>query len=168
MFTELQQQAYLHILINHLPIIGTAMGTLALMIALCYRQRAALVTALALLLVSGIAAYPVYKTGEGAYKPIRKIADDAGAEWLDEHMDRADRWTWVFYLMAVLAIAAIVVPVKWPSAALPLAGITFVVSILALGAGGYIAQAGGRVRHTEFRPPGGKPGIPPPTMDHQH
>ncbi|HSI82607.1 MAG: hypothetical protein ACAI35_24145 [Candidatus Methylacidiphilales bacterium] len=167
MFTEIQQPGYLHVIFNHIPIIGTAMGAFALVIAMCFRHRSALITALAVILVSGIAAYPVYKTGEAAYKPIRKIADDSGVDWLDEHMDRADRWTWVYYVMAVIAIAAIIVPVKWPGASLPLAATTLIVAISTLAAGAYIAQAGGRVRHSEFRPLDNMINAPP-TPDHQH
>jgi len=167
MFTELQQPGHLHVILNHIPVTVTAIGAFALVIAMCLRQRSVLITALAVILVSGIAAYPAYKTGETAYKPIRKVADDSGVDWLDEHMDRADRWTWVYYVMAVVAIAAIVTPVKWPGTSFPLAALTFVAALFALAAGAYIAQAGGRVRHSEFRPLDNMTNAPP-AMDHQH
>ncbi len=82
---ELQQPGYLHVLINHLPIIGTAMGVLALFIGLALRSRKALLPGLVIVLISGISAWPVYVTGSDAYKSIRKISDDAGSDWLDEH-----------------------------------------------------------------------------------
>jgi hypothetical protein len=48
MFSELQQPGYLHVLINHLPIIGTAMGVLTLLIGLALRLRKALLPGLAI------------------------------------------------------------------------------------------------------------------------
>jgi len=152
MFSEFQQPGYLHVLINHLPIVGTAMGVLALAVALFLRQRAALIPALVVVLVAGISAWPVSETGSVAYKPIRKISDDAGSDWLDEHQERADRTVWTFYVMAGLAAAALVVPVRWPRTAVPLAAATALAAVACTAVGGYIAQPGGRVRHIEFRP----------------
>ncbi|MCK9589308.1 MAG: hypothetical protein WC076_00995 [Terrimicrobiaceae bacterium] len=157
MLTELQQPAYQHVLINHLPIVGTALGVLALVVALALRQRSALVTALVIVLVAGASAWPVYETGSAAYKPIRKISDAAGSDWLDEHMDRADRLAWTFYAMAGLATIALVIPARWPRTSLPLAATTALAAIACMVVGVYIAQPGGRVRHVEFRVPGQLP-----------
>ncbi|MEO8338698.1 MAG: hypothetical protein ABI604_03150 [Nitrospirota bacterium] len=153
MFTEFQQPAYLHLLINHLPIIGTGVGLLGLIVGLLLRHPLALIPALIILLFSGLSAWPVYVTGSSAYKPIHKIADEAGVNWLDEHMDRADNTVWVFYVMAGFAALSLTVPLKWPKSVKPLAILVLVSAIGSLGVGGYIAQAGGRIRHTELRPP---------------
>jgi len=155
--TELQQPGYLHVLINHLPIIGTVVGLFGLAIALLLRSRIALVPALSIVLLAGISAWPVYVTGSDAYRPIMKISDDPGRAWLDEHMDRADRMTWVFYVMAGIAAVALAAPVKWPKSAIPLGIATALAAMAGTITGGYIAQAGGLVRHTEFRVPGHMP-----------
>ena len=80
-----------------------------------------------------------------------------GREWLDEHSDRADRTIGILYVMAGVAAVAIVAPIKWPQTAIPLGIITILAALAGLAAGGYIAQAGGRVRHVEFRVPGQLP-----------
>jgi len=148
---ELQNPAYQHLLINHLPIIGTAMGVVALVVGLAVRQRTALLPGLVILLVAGFSAWPVYETGSAAYKSIRKISDDSGSDWLDEHMDRADNTVWVFYTMAGLAGLAITVPRRWPTATVPLAVASAMAGVVCTGVAGYIARPGGLVRHTEFR-----------------
>ncbi len=153
MFSELQQPAYLHVLINHLPIIGTAIGALALLIAIVLRQRVALIPTLIIILVAGASAWPVYETGSAAYPSIRKISDDAGSDELDQHLDRAERTVWTFYAMAGLAAIALIVPMRWPRTSLPLAIATVLAAIACTAVGGYIAQSGGRIRHTEFRLP---------------
>jgi hypothetical protein len=151
-FDLLQKPEYIHVVLNHLPIYGTILGTLALAISLVLRSRAAQITALIITLVAAASAYPVLVTGQRAYKAIRSIADDSGAEALDEHMDRAEKTIGVFYFLAVLAIAGLLVPLKWPKTSFPLAAVTLAVALICSGLAVYIAQEGGRVRHAEFRP----------------
>ena len=148
----LKKPEYIHVALNHLPIYGTILAALALAISLILRSRAAQITALILTLVAGLSAYPVFVTGQRAYKTIRNQSDDAGADWLDEHMDRAEKAIGVFYVLAALAIAGLLVPIKWPKSAVPLAALTLVVAILCSGIAVYIAQPDGRIRHPEFRP----------------
>src|SRR5262247_3005221 len=119
-FDLLRKPEYLHVLLNHLPIYGTILGALALAISLVLRSRAAQITALILTLIAGVSAYPVLVSGQRAYKTTRGMSDDAGAEALDEHMGRAEKAIVAFYLMAVLALAGLLVPIKWPKAGLPL------------------------------------------------
>ena len=148
----LRKPEYIHVVLNHLPIYGTILGALALAISLILRSRAAQVTALIITLIAGASAYPVFVTGQRAYKAIRGMADDAGADVLDEHMDRAEKTIGVFYFLAALAIAGLLVPIKWPKSAVPLTALTLIVAIFCSGIAVYIAQPGGRVRHPEFRP----------------
>jgi hypothetical protein len=67
-------------------------------------------------------------------------------------MDRAEKTISAFYFLAALAAAGLLVPIKWPKTAVPLAALTLALAILCSGIAIYIAQAGGRVRHSEFRP----------------
>jgi dolichol kinase len=131
-------------------------GVIALVVALFLRNRAAHITALVIILISAAAAFPVAYLGHQAYDRVLSMTDDAGRAWLDEHEDRGDDLVWFFYALAVLAAAAIFLPGKWPRAATPLTVATLLLSILCLGFGGYIAYAGGKIRHREFR------NVPPP------
>jgi hypothetical protein len=164
-FDLLQKPEYIHVVLNHLPIYGTILGALALTISLVLRSRAAQITALVVTLVAGASAYPVLVTGQRAYKTIRSVSDDAGADWLDEHMDRAEKTVGAFYFLALLAIAGLLVPIKWPKTSFSLAAVTLAVALICSGLAVYIAQAGGRVRHAEFRP--SESPKPSPETDHQ-
>ena len=152
---ELQNPAYLHAVINHFPIIGSIFGAFALAVALLMRNRSALLPGLLITTIAGIAAWPTYLTGSSAYKPIRKIADDSGIDWLDLHMDHADEATWVFYVMAgfaLLALLALLTLSKWPKLATALSAMALIAALVSTIAGIYIARPGGCVRHPEFRP----------------
>jgi len=56
---------------------------------------------------------------------MRKTTDDAGTDWLDEHMTRAEAAAPLFYVLAVLAAGAALIPLRWPRSALPLDGLCF-------------------------------------------
>jgi len=151
-FDLLRKPEYLHVLLNHLPIYGTILGALALAISLVLRSRAAQITALILTMIAGASAYPVFLTGQRAYKTVRGMADETGADVLDEHMDRAEKTVFVFYVLAAFAAAGLLLPIKWPKSAVPLTAITLLVAVLCSWLAAYIAQPGGQVRHPEFRP----------------
>ena len=142
---------HVHVLINHLPVIGLAMAILALVLALMHHSRKTEIIALILVFVAAASAWPVNLTGQSAYKNVHGIADDAGADWLQAHRDRADKSAPAFYVLALLAVAALIIPHKWPRTTRPLAFATLALSLLCEGAGGWIALAGGRIRHPEFR-----------------
>lgn len=158
---DLRQPEYLHVLINPLPVYGLGAGVVALIVALFLRSRAAHLSALVIILISSAAAFPVAYLGHQAYDRVLSMSDDSGRAWLDEHEERADDLVWFFYALAVLSAAAIFLPNKWPKLAAPLTVATLLLSILCLGFGGYIAYAGGKIRHREFRNAPAPPERPP-------
>jgi len=148
---DLRQPEYIHVLLNPLPVYGLFAGLIALLVAILLRSRKATITALAIVLISSAAAWPAYEYGEQAYDRVLTMTDDAGHAWLDEHMHRAEQLIFVFYALAGLSAAAIVVPIKWPKSSGPLAIAVLLLGAVTLGMGAYIAQAGGRIRHREYR-----------------
>ena len=156
---DLRQPEYVHTLLNPLSIYGLGVALSALLLALFLRNRPAQGIALALIFICALAVWPVVYFGERAYDNILTMADEDGRAWLDEHEERAETLMYLFYALAAVSAAALVVPIKWPRAAFPLAVATALLAIGALGAGTNIAHSGGKVRHREFRT------IPPPGND---
>ncbi|MEO7723741.1 MAG: hypothetical protein ABIU29_03500 [Chthoniobacterales bacterium] len=148
---DLSQPEYLHVLINPLPVYGLAVAVIGLIIALVQRSRPAQVATLSLVLLCGAIAWPVVHYGEAGYDRVLSMSDDQGQAWLKAHEHRADELVWSFYALAGLAAAAIFAPMKWPKTSTALALVTLLCSFAVLGIGGYIAHAGGKIRHREFR-----------------
>jgi hypothetical protein len=161
---DLRQPEYTHVLINPLPIYGLFLSWVGLIIALFLKSRRAQIATLALVLISSTSAWPVYEFGEQAYDRVLSIADPDGQAWLDEHMDRAEDLIYIFYALAALSAIAIAAPMKWPKSSVLLVIATILLGAVTLGTGGYIAYAGGKIRHREFRnePP------PPRKAEHEH
>ena len=144
---------YLHVLINPLPVYGGLLAVLLLGAAMILKNRPAQLLGLALMIVSAGSAWPTYLTGERAYQKVYLIADSDGQRLLDEHKQRAEKLIWVFYVVAAVALAAALRPPKVPKAASPLVWLTLIIAVISLGIGGWIAKAGGQIRHPEFRNP---------------
>ena len=161
---DLRQPEYIHVLLNPLPVYGLLVAWVGLVIGLALRSRRAQIATLTLVLLSSISAWPVYEFGEQGYDRVLSMTDEDGEAWLDEHMHRAEDLIWVFYVLAALSAFAIAAPIKWPKSSVPLAVGVILLGAVTLGSGAYIAYAGGRVRHREFRnePP------PPKRSEHEH
>jgi hypothetical protein len=153
---HLQQSEYLHVLLNPLPVYGLAVSVVALAVAAFLRNRSAQIAALLIVLLSAGSAWPVVEFGEKSFDQAQAMSDDAGYRWLDAHAQRATRLKWIFYLTAAVAALALALPWKFPKTAMPLVITTLIFSLIAIGCGGWIALAGGQVRHKEFRA-----GLPP-------
>ncbi len=148
---DLSQPEYIHVLINPLPVYGLAVAIIGLIIALIQRSRSAQVATLALIVLSGVIAWPVVHYGEEGKDIALSLSDDQGQAWLKVHEHRADELVWAFYVLAGLAAVAILAPMKWAKTSTALALVTLLCSFAVLGIGGYIAYAGGKIRHREFR-----------------
>ena len=148
---SLRQPEYVHVLLNPLPVYGLLLSLIGLIIAFVLKSRRAQIATLALVFISSVCAWPVYEYGEDGYDRVLAMTDEDGHAWLDEHMHRADKLIYVFYALALLSAIAIVAPLKWPVSTAPLLLAVILLGALTLGSGGYIAYAGGRIRHREFR-----------------
>jgi hypothetical protein len=153
---DFRQPEYIHVLINPMPIYGLAAGFIGMVVAFFTKNRRAQIVALVVVFVVAASAWPALEFGEQAYDRVLSMSDDAGRLWLDEHMDRAEKLIYIYYALALLAAVAILVPVKWPRSATPLFVAVLLLCIPTLGVSGYIAYAGGKIRHREFR------NVPPP------
>src|ERR1700751_4186794 len=116
----LRQPKYIHVLINPLPVYGLSLGLIGLVIALFLRSRPAKIATLAIVLISAASAWPVYEFGEQGYDRVLSMTDDDGHAWLDEHQRRAEKFIYIFYALAALSVAAIIVPLRWPKSSVPL------------------------------------------------
>jgi len=155
----LKQPEYVHVLLNPLPVYGMICGILALVVALPFRSRPAQIVGLVLVLVACISVWPVVEYGEAGHDRVQSLSLSEGEQWLHVHEERAEVGEWVYGVTAVVALAAIVLPIIIARTQLPLLLATLLLALVATGIGGWIGHAGGQIRHTEFRngPPPAEP-----------
>src|SRR6516162_1844442 len=147
----LRQPEYVHVLLNPLPVYGLLVSWIGLIAALISKSRRAQIVTLILVFITSISAWPVFEFGQQGYDRVLAMTDDDGHAWLDEHESRAEKLIYIFYALAALSAAAIIVPLRWPKFAVSLAFLVVLLGATALASGCYIAYAGGKIRHREFR-----------------
>jgi hypothetical protein len=147
----LDQPEYVHAAINHFPLIGVLIAMLAVLAGLIARSRAATCIGLFLLTATALSVWPVFHFGEAGYDRVLSMSDDAGQAFLQYHQQLADRWVFLYYLTAGVAGLTCALSWKWPRLMLPGSILALLLAAGSLVAGIYIAQAGGEVRHREFR-----------------
>src|SRR5437762_13265524 len=147
----LRQPEYVHVLLMPLPQYRLLISLIALIAALTSKSRRAHIVALIIVFITSISAWPVFEFGQQGYDRVLTMTDGDGHAWLDEHQERAEKVIYIFYALATLSVTAIFVPLRWPKSSVPLAIALVLLGAAALGSGCYIAYAGGKVRHREFR-----------------
>jgi hypothetical protein len=158
----LNRPEYVHVTLNHFPLIGLLVALLALAIGLVTRNRPILLTGLGLVFFMALSVWPVSYFGEAGFDRVLSMADEPGGAFLKYHAHLADRWAFVFYLTAGVAGLGFGLSWKWPRLLIPAAIVALVLGIASLSAGIVIAKAGGEVRHREFR------SGPPPQVPDEH
>jgi hypothetical protein len=147
----LRQPEYIHVLLNPLPVYGLLISWIGLVAAVISKSRRAQIVTLILVFITSISAWPVFEFGQQGYDRVLAMTDDDGHAWLDEHEARAEKVIYIFYALAALSAVAIIVPLRWPKFAVSLAFLVVLLGAAALASGCYIAYAGGKIRHREFR-----------------
>ncbi len=142
-----------HLVLNHLPVIGSGLALLALLFGIARANLTVIRTALALAVVA-LAAVPVVSwSGEEAEKVVEKSEwlDEEGAEWLDEHEERGEAAINTLLSALVVCVAALAIG-AYRESWLRVAAIVAAVSLaIGLGNGLWAAASGGKIRHTEIR-----------------
>lgn len=141
---------HLHLLVNHLPILGAPFVLLVL--AWGYLTRSKDVTRLALWLMIplAVAGFLADQTGDSAKDQVENAA------WYDkalvhEHEERAESTVIVFYVVAAVGALALWRRRRHPDERWPVGIAALALAIAALLAA-WTGLAGGVIRHDEIRP----------------
>ena len=142
--------AHLHMVVNHFPIIGTILGLGILITGIILKNNSVKNTAFVLFIVAAVFAAFSMGTGEGAEEMVEDMPN-IGKRIIHEHEEIAEKLALVLYLLAAISLTGLILNLKNHSKAKL---ISFIAAIVAMGAV-YIATlvgtSGGEIRHTEIR-----------------
>lgn len=151
MIDLLQDPAYRHMLLNHVPIIGLLMAFVVLVTGLVVRQKTLVITGLVLVALTAGASLPVAQYGDAAYPAIYDTLDGTGQKWLDYHAELADTWLPLLYFNAGLALLALLLGRIRPRLQLWASMLVALVTLSGVVAASLVARSGGKIQHPEFR-----------------
>jgi hypothetical protein len=145
--------AYVHLAVNHLPIVGMGLALLLLVVGLVRKDDGVLRAALMVVVVSGLSAVPAVQSGERAEEQLEHLValDESVVE---SHEEAAETAQWLGVVAALLGILVYVATVRpgWPQKRLGwLKTAMVVVTAVVLVAVLRTAQTGGRISHPEVR-----------------
>jgi len=147
----LEDPAYRHVLLNHLPIVGLGIAWLVLAWSLVDRRWRSTVFGLSLVALLSGSAIAVMSAGDAAYPIVFDSLDGPGREWLDYHTYLGDRWGWLVCANAALAVLAIAVGSMRERLRMVVGVVVLATTLVSLATAAIIAEAGGKIRHPEFR-----------------
>lgn len=141
---------HLHLLLNHVPVVGTFFALLLFAAAILPRETVSTRFALGFSAAIAVVALAVYFTGGAAEEAVEKLAGvtERAIEQHEEAAEMATIATSIFGAMSLTALVIFrkrrVVP-RWVA----VAGFAGTVVLSALM--GWTANLGGQIRHTEIR-----------------
>ena len=142
--------AHLHMVVNHFPIIGTILGLGILIVGIILKNNSVKNTAYALFIVAALFALASIATGDGAEELVEDMPN-IGKRIIHEHEEIAEKLAIVLYLLGAISILGIVLNLKNHSKAKFISFVAVIVAIV----GAYLTilagTSGGEIRHTEIR-----------------
>ncbi len=139
----------LHLLTNHLPIIGTMAALLVVVLGMLRKNDGAISTGLIIYVVMAVAVIPAYLSGEEAEERVENIAG-VNESVIHEHEEMAELSLWLTSLSGLLAIGALFTRSK-QSALAPKFALAFVVlAVIAFGQAARTGHEGGKIRRPDL------------------
>ncbi len=142
--------AHLHMVVNHFPIIGIILGFIVLVGGIVLKNKTIQNTAYFLFIIGAIATLASMATGEGAEEMVEDLPG-VGHEIIHEHEEIAEKLALVLYALGLVSIVGWYLNVKENAKAKWVTIAALVLSIAGVLLGKATGTSGGEIRHTEIR-----------------
>lgn len=141
----------LHLVLNHIPILGILFGALVLAGGLIFKSKPVQLTGLITFVVTAALAFPVMKTGDEAEHTVEHIAG-ISEELIEEHEELAETAIWLTSALGILSLAGIILSRREKIYRfLPV--LIFVAGIAVFAWMVRVGNSGGNIRHPELTSP---------------
>jgi len=142
--------AYLHIVINHFPIVGSVIGTVLIIAGLVFKNQGVNISGLGTIVFAALTAILAYQTGDPAEDAVKGIPDVAES-LINRHEDIATIGMYLMIPAGLMAAMSLYSIWKKERSVHFLIIITLILSLISSMAMLYVGRTGGQIRHSEFR-----------------
>jgi uncharacterized membrane protein len=142
--------AHVHLITNHLPIIIPLIALMVLIIGLFSKSDAVKRTAFFLFILGAISTFPAFESGEGAEEIIEHLVG-VSHDLIHEHEEKAELFMILSYLLGAISLVGIWANWKKKKFASIIAYVTILFSLIVLFVAKETATTGGEIRHPEIR-----------------
>jgi uncharacterized membrane protein len=143
--------AHLHLLLNHIPVLGVLFGLGLAVAALVGRSGAVAKASFGIFLAVAVLSLPAYFTGEAAEKVVEHLPC-ADAALIEPHQEAALLALIPVEILGLLSLGALILFQRARSVPRWLVTTVLVLSLVAAGLMARTALLGGRIHHEEARP----------------
>jgi uncharacterized membrane protein len=140
---------HIHLLLNHIPIIGTAFGIILLTYGIIIKSKSVINAALLSFIVISLFTIPVFITGEPAEESVENIAG-INKSSIEEHEEAAEFSLWMMEALGILSLITYLFHKKDHSLGGKLAIVSLLFSLVTFGLMAKTGSEGGKIRHTEL------------------
>jgi uncharacterized membrane protein len=144
--------AHLHLMLNHLPVVGSLFALGLLLYAILKRDAGLEKTCLGLLVAVALTALPAFLTGEPAEHAIEELPG-VSEEAIERHEEAASLALAVALVTGAGALATLVVARRSPAVPRRLVLVCAVLALVTVALMGRTANLGGHIRHSEIAAP---------------
>ena len=141
--------AHLHLILNHVPVLGTVFGLAVLAAGLWKSSEVLKRLALVVFATSALLALPVYFTGEPAEDAVKHLPGVASGT-LERHEDAAGAALGGVLALGAFALLGLITARRNRPVAKWLAFTSLLGAMLVSGLMGWAANLGGQIRHPEI------------------
>lgn len=145
--------AHLHLMINHLPVIGSILGGFVLAYGLLTKSLLTKIAAYYVLIISAAGAVIAYLTGEEAEETVEKL-QGVSKDLIDRHEDSSVIALIALIILGIFSLIGLFVTIKKLQVTRMISTITLVISLISFGLIAWTANTGGKIRHTEINSDG--------------
>lgn len=142
-------QVHLHLLINHLPIIGSLLGALVLAFGLWRKSEPTVVAAYGVLVLAALGAGVAQLTGEGAEEAVEHLPGVLESR-IGRHEEFAEYALVALLAMGALAVGGLVLSARQSAHSPRMAVLVLLAALAGFGLVGWTGYLGGQIRHTEL------------------
>jgi hypothetical protein len=142
-------QTHIHLVITHLPIIGSLLGVLVLGYSIWIKSNETKIAAYGIFILSSLGAGIAYLTGEEAEESVEEIAG-VFHDTIERHEDFAQFALIALILLGVASLAAILLTIKKSPKSRSIAFGIFFLALFAFGMAARTGYLGGQIRHSEI------------------
>jgi uncharacterized membrane protein len=143
-------EAHLHMLVNHFPIVGTILGLVILIGGIYFRSVSIKNTAYFLFIIATVFTVFSMATGEGAEELVEDMPT-IGRKIIHNHEELAEKFAIVMYLLGVVSVIGLITNIRNHAKATFFSYAIAVIAIVAVFLSTKVGTSGGEIRHTEIR-----------------
>jgi uncharacterized membrane protein len=163
-------QAHVHLILNHIPVIGMVIGFLLLAVAMAKRSTELKKVSLKIFVIMALIAIPTYMTGEPAEEIVEHLPGVSGSI-IEQHEDAALIATVAIVVLGAFALGGLFLFRRSHTIPSWFTATVLILSIVVASMMGWTANLGGQIRHTETRAdfqPSPSTDQPPETEEHEN